>query len=564
MHEINALLDLKNENGNNDNLILKNDDVELDSIENSVAQKRSCHPYENVEISDTGSNEFDDDPCERVNVKDLTNKFENKEQLYFENYIPRGKSSKDVKILGEDSKVYGSQTEKTWKDDKSPCGLEFEKKFEIDVKNDNTINDTKDFYAFQEHLVDEQVEIKLGETQNDMQGGHDYRQTVPISSKNEEYFPKTLPDIDQIESQHFQNDFTDMIAKMEIKTDEGISNTKSDNNQNTNEKKTYLNFENSMLKSKDLLDKRRNSFAEGTPLQTFSGRNEAKVKIYEKDSLPPCIRARNLKYSAKNTSRSLDDQEFHKECGVNPRRKSLESEAFRMPKILNVPKTLPVHSVNNTNPSSTIETEKLCIANEQNLNRERIEKYKEERRKILHEKYRSESFKEDKDVLMLRLKLKPREEETGKRRNSENEHKQQEQQEMDSLSSDSLEIGHSSENDKSPRTSPKLVTESLKSRAAKFEPIGIQSGRSKSFIATNKVAPTDVRCATTRKLLDDSFDDFIGAKDSGIEEDFVRGRRRNDDVLRSERRRHTYESRERELEDNRRLRRTSLEAKSPR
>lgn len=47
-------------------------------------------------------------------------------------------------------------------------------------------------------------------------------------------------------------------------------------------------------------------------------------RVYEKDGLPPCLRARNLKNQIK--TRSLDENEFEKECGLktNSRRKSFD------------------------------------------------------------------------------------------------------------------------------------------------------------------------------------------------------------------------------------------------
>lgn len=46
-------------------------------------------------------------------------------------------------------------------------------------------------------------------------------------------------------------------------------------------------------------------------------------RTYEKDGLPPCLRARNLKMQHK--TRSLDENEFEKEFAVsNPRRKSFD------------------------------------------------------------------------------------------------------------------------------------------------------------------------------------------------------------------------------------------------
>lgn len=80
-----------------------------------------------------------------------------------------------------------------------------------------------------------------------------------------------------------------------------------------------------------------------------------------------------------------------------------------LPKVLNQPKLLP------SDPDGELESLHLAHSNEkisvvpdekeEQKKRERIEKYKEERRRVLSEKYRSESFKEDKDVLLSRLKI---------------------------------------------------------------------------------------------------------------------------------------------------------------
>lgn len=117
-------------------------------------------------------------------------------------------------------------------------------------------------------------------------------------------------------------------------------------------------------------------------------------KFYEKDSLPPCLRARNLKHQLK--TRSLDEEEFEKEFGskVNQRRTSFDEgvgyKTNSLPKTLNQPKSLPeadgkvesihlAHSIDNINISGEEEEQKK---------RERIERYKEERRRILQDKYR--------------------------------------------------------------------------------------------------------------------------------------------------------------------------------
>ncbi|XP_065167277.1 GTPase-activating protein CdGAPr isoform X2 [Atheta coriaria] len=137
--------------------------------------------------------------------------------------------------------------------------------------------------------------------------------------------------------------------------------------------------------------------------------------------VPPCIRARNLKAS-KKTTRSLDETEFLKnaalpvstnaetngesstqnEDGTLFRRKSLDENmcGFKtntLPKTLNKPKKLP----DDPDIGPHVVPHDVNV----NLNRERIEKYKEERRKFFNDKYKSESFKENKDVLLSRLKV---------------------------------------------------------------------------------------------------------------------------------------------------------------
>lgn len=118
-------------------------------------------------------------------------------------------------------------------------------------------------------------------------------------------------------------------------------------------------------------------------------------KFYEKDSLPPCLRARNLKNQLK--TRSLDEEAFKKEFGggvAGQRRKSMdEGIGFKtnsLPKTLNPPKVIPMEDVVKLNSIHMAHsTENVNLTPEEEMKkRERIEKYKEERRKFLHDKYR--------------------------------------------------------------------------------------------------------------------------------------------------------------------------------
>ncbi|GJQ85985.1 hypothetical protein Trydic_g21829 [Trypoxylus dichotomus] len=221
---------------------------------------------------------------------------------------------------------------------------------------------------------------------------------------------------------------------------------------------------------------------------TTSTSERSKKNLYDKDSLPPCVRLRNLRYANFKT-RSLDEHEFSKECGggddelVAPsahrtqlrttptvpsssaaaadssRRKSLDENlssaagyrrchlppiATNDPKPLNRPKPLPgaisavvatgenddrqhhrtmvaqhrqrddrTEGVAATSAAAAVTRITSALSDDTKLNRERIERYKEERRRELHEKYRSESFKENRGPPppLSRLKPKSKEEE---------------------------------------------------------------------------------------------------------------------------------------------------------
>lgn len=112
---------------------------------------------------------------------------------------------------------------------------------------------------------------------------------------------------------------------------------------------------------------------------------------------------------------------------------------------------------------------------------------------------------------------------------------------------------------RSQRESPVLpdnFRESFRSKTAMFES---QANQRRSSEHTKKsVEPRVIEAnAYGRKNVKDSIDRILDT------EDFIRNRRRDDDCLKNERRRHTYESRERESETER-IRRISLESRSPR
>jgi hypothetical protein len=326
---------------------------------------------------------------------------------------------------------------------------------------------------------------------------------------------------------HEVNALLELNEQKEVEVEENYDSLESDNMH------VYENVKGEEMKSvegkvEDHIDgkvcvKDLTSRFEDKSLEKENGTNSRLKKFYEKDSLPPCLRARNLKNQLK--TRSLDEDEFKKEfgCGVGgERRKSMDEgmghKTNSLPKTLNPPKVIPMddgklnsihlaHSTENVNSTSEEEAKK----------RERIEKYKEERRKYLHDKYRSESFKEDKDVLLSKLKLFK-----GKDERPEPEPPAPRTRRKSSRSDDSAVDSLDEEKSTCNRTS-------LKSRAAVFE-------------QANQRASTDSNKNNKRE-------EFVRVKD--------------EDTSRYERRRHTFESRDRDGEEEK-SRRVSLETRSPR
>ncbi|XP_052739127.1 GTPase-activating protein CdGAPr isoform X1 [Bicyclus anynana] len=158
-------------------------------------------------------------------------------------------------------------------------------------------------------------------------------------------------------------------------------------------------------------------------------RKEEKLEK-KKDTKPPPISPKTYKLSKNSNARSLDENAFVKEFGnEKDRRRSLEVKDVKRQA-----KYLPDLNLNMEEPETKLESitptteNKLSLIQrfdvkkptdlknligfdtEKKLSRERIEKYKEERRNFLREKYSSQSFRSNPEQL-TRIKLKKDEKE---------------------------------------------------------------------------------------------------------------------------------------------------------
>lgn len=189
--------------------------------------------------------------------------------------------------------------------------------------------------------------------------------------------------------------------KQEGNTQENIyEDVRNDCNYDSLEPDNHI-YEDVTNDSEDVYEKIEvhNNVKNGENLPNDNSTNHKVKKLYEKDSLPPCLRARNLKHQLK--TRSLDEEQFENEFGgvrENQRRRisfdervSGFSKTNSLPKMLNQPKSIPgadgkvetIHLGHSNENVNTVDDEQ-----EEQKKRERIEKYKEERRKILQDKYR--------------------------------------------------------------------------------------------------------------------------------------------------------------------------------
>ncbi|XP_045508692.1 GTPase-activating protein CdGAPr isoform X1 [Colias croceus] len=161
------------------------------------------------------------------------------------------------------------------------------------------------------------------------------------------------------------------------------------------------------------------------------------TKDDEKKKLPPPVSPKTYKLSKNScNARSLDENAFIKEFGTEKdRRKSLEvKDVKRTSKFLpdlNLNTEIPEPKIDSITPTTE---NKISLVQrfdvkpdiksligfdtEKKLSRERIEKYKEERRNFLREKYSSQSFRSNPEQL-TRIKLKKEEDRVENERLSE-------------------------------------------------------------------------------------------------------------------------------------------------
>lgn len=137
----------------------------------------------------------------------------------------------------------------------------------------------------------------------------------------------------------------------------------------------------------------------------------ARGKSEESQHLPPCLRARHARATRATLSRSLDEAKFNRMTGeatLSVKQASDDAQHCSTP------------NVGSGSSTCSSASEKMQLKNLGGLDlgdplcRERIEKYKEERRTFLRDKYRSESFRgvspkaedDGEQALLTRLKAR--------------------------------------------------------------------------------------------------------------------------------------------------------------
>ncbi|XP_012233208.1 GTPase-activating protein CdGAPr [Linepithema humile] len=140
----------------------------------------------------------------------------------------------------------------------------------------------------------------------------------------------------------------------------------------------------------------------------------ARGKSEESQHLPPCLRARHARATRATLSRSLDEAKFNRMTGEMPLSVKQASGRSEDAQHCSTP------NVGSGSSTCSSASEKIQLKNLGGLDlgdplcRERIEKYKEERRTFLRDKYRSESFRgvspktedDGEQALLTRLKAR--------------------------------------------------------------------------------------------------------------------------------------------------------------
>lgn len=199
----------------------------------------------------------------------------------------------------------------------------------------------------------------------------------------------------------------------------GFDNTKdcieNGNIKQMNVRELAIRFESpTEQKSQFIFDK----FKAEIKYPSLERKEDKKVVELKKKELKPTVSPKSYKLT-KNSARSLDENAFIKEFGTEPsnRRKSLEVKdaSKKLPDLnLNTEEheTKVVITPTTENKISLIQRfdrpeikSLITLDTDKKLSRERIEKYKEERRNFLREKYSSQSFRSSPEQL-TRIKIR--------------------------------------------------------------------------------------------------------------------------------------------------------------
>ena len=227
-------------------------------------------------------------------------------------------------------------------------------------------------------------------------------ETSPTSTPDEPHFPAPATD----HRHNFLNQESSPASNMNFSSITPTLSRKMDSHSFT-ERNTDPIF----TSASPNLSRKECGFTSDTP--KLSRRSDPSTHNTSNSALPPCVRARLAK-AARNKlanstalSVSLDEGQFLSSSGQD------EGQLVRVqtsPDINEENGEMSAENILERNVSTSEITEKtkaLASADfDDPQRRERIERYKEERRLFLREKYRSESFRGERDEILQRLKQK--------------------------------------------------------------------------------------------------------------------------------------------------------------